>query len=225
MSDLVNQVIKNARNQQADFSQRRAAVVRICGEEHPASGNGSAVVYLTLDNDMAYISEMKFKLVLGSGGASTAPTGAGVHHGVRTWANIDAFISEYGVGTAVDTDGSWGAQCWDYANAFWLGQVNRTLQTGANHAAYEIWTASRTTNAGSEFTLITNVNNIKKGDWVVWGGGSYGHVALALAAPSGGKIRVIGQNQGGTPWPTGGASANETELSTANILGAFRYNW
>lgn len=225
MSDLVHQVVQNTRDQQADFSQRRAAVARICGEEHSAAGTGSATVFLTLDNDMAYISEMKFKLVLGTGGASTAPNGASVHHGTHSWNSIEEFIAEYGVGIAVDTDGAYGAQCWDYANAFWLGQVNRVLQTGANHAASETWTASRTVNAGSEFTLITNPNNIKRGDWVVWGGGSYGHIALALAAPSNGKIRIIGQNQGGLPWPTGGAAANEIEMSTANILGAFRYNW
>ena len=109
MSDLAQQVIKNAREQQSDFSQRRAAVVRVCGEEHTATGHGTANVYLTLDNDMAYISEYKFKLVFGTGGdGSGTPHGADVIRGTNTWASADAFIAQYPIGTALDTDNTWG---------------------------------------------------------------------------------------------------------------------
>ena len=228
MSDLVNQVVKNTRQIDSNFSQRRHAVVRVCGEEHYAAGTGSADIFLTLDNDMAYISEMKFKLVFGSGaggGSMPTPSGADVIRGYNTWATPDAFFAQYPEGTAIDVDGIYGAQCVDYANALWLGQVNRAIQSG-DGTARGIWTISRTVNAGSEFDLITDFSQLRKGDVVVWGNGTYGHIAVAAGAPSNGQIEVWGQNQGGIPWYSGGAAVNLVTFSSAGFLGAFRYrNW
>ena len=229
MSDLINQVVKNARNQQADFSQRRSAIVRVCGEEHTSSGTGTADIYLTLDNDMGYISEMKFKLVLGdTGGAAPSPGGTIISYlGNGTWKTPDEFIAAFPAGAAVDTDNAYGAQCWDYANAFWRGQVNRDLKTGSHGTAADCWNESRVYNAGSEFDLITSYSQVQKGDWIVWGASSYsytGHIAMALGPVQGGMVQCIGQNQpGGLPYPGGGTNICIANLSINGFLGAFRY--
>lgn len=230
MNDLTHQVAQNTKLLQSLLSQRKHTIVRTCGEEHSANGSGSATVWLTLDNDMAYISEMKFKLVFGSPNSSTtpsAPSGSGQRPqqwGENTWPNMQSFLNAYPIGSYVDTDGYYGAQCWDYANAFWTGQVNRRLETG-NGQARGTWTL-RAQNAGTEFSLVYDWNSIKAGDWIVWGGGTYGHIAMAASAPVGSTVACYGENQGGAPVAVGGAAVNLTTLTQANFLGAFRYkNW
>lgn len=230
MSDLTSQVVKNTRQLSAQMSQRKHCIVRVCGEEHIGEGSGQAQIWLTLDNDMAYIAEMKFKLVFGNPGAgNTTPTGSDFVRGTNTYPTFQSWVSKYPVGSAIDTDGAWGAQCWDYANAFWLAQVNRRLETGPNHTAAECWTYSRTVNAGSDFDLITDWNQIKKGDWIVWTGGAYGHIGMAYSdGPNGsGLIDVYAQNQGGLAWPTGGAAISSMQYArvqgSLTFAGAFRY--
>lgn len=225
---LINQVVDNTRNLSSMQNQRRSTIVRKYGEEHDADFVGdTATFYLPVDTDMEYISELKIKLVLGtigSGGSNAGGSYAGAPHGVNLYSSFEAWITAYPVGTAVNVDGAYGAQCWDYAAAFWYGQVNRLLQTGPNHSARECWTVNRTTNAGSEFDLITDKTKIKAGDWIVFGGGNYGHIGMAAEDYKGiNSIHLYGQNQGGQPMPQGGASINITVMSLENFLGAFRY--
>lgn len=229
-SELTEQVIKNTRTLKAMQNQRRSTIVRTYGEEHTAEFVGSiATFYLPVDTDMQYMSELKFKLLVGAVGSSGTidnPTGGTVVPGTATYATMNAWLAAYPLGTFVDTDGYWGAQCWDYANAFWKTQVNRTLQTGSHRSASDVWRQSRVVNAGTEFGTFSSKNLIKRGDWIVMSGSAdaVGHIALAAEDYNGtNTLQCYGQNQGGTPVPQGGAVISLTPISIADFVGGFRY--
>lgn len=229
-NELTEQVISNTRNIKSMQNQRRSTIVRTYGEEHTANFvNGTATFYLPVDTDMQYMSELKFKLLagdVGSGGTIDNPTGGYVEPGTATYATMEAWLAAYPVGTFVNTDGYWGAQCWDYANAFWLTQVNRTLQTGSHRSASDTWRQSRVVNAGTEFGAFSTKSLIKRGDWIVLSGSAdaVGHIALAAEDYNGTNyLECYGQNQGGTPVPQGGAAINKANLYIGDFVGAFRY--
>ena len=170
------------------------------------------------------MAEYKFKLIITGDGTSQA---GGIYtnytKGTNTYPTYDAWVAAFPEGNAVDCDGYWGAQCWDYACAFWYSQVGRRLETG-DQTARGIWTIMRIYNAGLNFDLITDKTQIKKGDWVITGTGSYGHVFMAAEDYNGtDTIQGWGQNQGGVPMPRGGAAVNKTNLNISSFLGAFRY--
>lgn len=228
MTTIADLTAKNAHDISVNNNKRGAAVVRVCGEEHAAISNGGrAVIFLAHDNDMCYISDYRFKLVLGDGGFTSnpnAPKPMNVPHGIRLYSSVQAFKNAYPLGSAIDADGAYGAQCVDYANAFWWGMVDRSIDCGGDNAR-GIWTQRKEYNAGTEFTTSTDWASIKPGDWIVWGGGTYGHIAMAVATPSGNSVRVWNQNVSGTPWPTGGRALSEDTWTNSGFLGYFRYKW
>ena len=133
---------------------------------------------------------------------------------------------QYALTHGVNVDFAWGNQCWDICALLWY-QYGLRLQTG-NGYAWGCWTLMKDQNARPPFTLVTNKNEIKRGDIVVFDrNSSYysGHIAFADQDYSGGnRISCLGQNQGqgtasGTPSIVASLNANE-------ILGAFRNsNW
>lgn len=121
------------------------------------------------------------------------------------------------LGNGFDIDGAYGNQCWDGCALLWQ-QIGRTLQTG-NGCAYGCWTLKRDANAGSNFELIANKANVKRGDVVVFQGGKYGHIGFADENYNGGAyIRLMGQNQGGA-----NGNFNVINMSMAGFIGAFRF--
>ena len=75
-------------------------------------------------------------------------------------------------------------QCWDFTAEFWynLGYGTGWPHTGPHGAAYECWTVSRNDNAGVQFDLITNLNDVKQGDVMVYDqftGNEWGHIGFA----------------------------------------------
>ena len=228
MTTVSGQTAKNAKALSVENNKRGATIVRVCGEEHFAiSEGGTATTYLAHDNDMCFISDYKFKLVFGNGNSSSSdsnvPVSRDVIKGYGTWSSMAAFQSTYPLGSAIDVDGAYGAQCWDYASAFWWGQVNRGFATGGDNAR-GTWTRAREVNAGTEFDLIASWAALQPGDWIVWGNGQYGHVAMAVGYPSGNTIRVWNQNgASGDAWPTGGKVVALDTCYQAGFLGAFRY--
>lgn len=126
-------------------------------------------------------------------------------------------------GRAFDCDNCYGAQCWDGADLIWM-QIGRSLSTGGTGAARGCWTNAKEVNAGNDFNLIYDKGSIKRGDVVVFNCGTYGHIGFADADYDGGAyIRLLGQNQGGTPYASGGAAFNVINMSMATFLGAFRF--
>lgn len=122
-----------------------------------------------------------------------------------------------------DIDESYGYQCWDGCALLWQ-QLGRSLLTGRDNAR-GCWTRCRSENAGTDFELITDVTKIKRGMVLVFGTGEYGHIGFADEDYHGSNyIRLLGQNQGGTPvGAAGGAGFNVINMSLATFLGAFAY--
>ena len=136
------------------------------------------------------------------------------------WNSAKQFIDAT-LGKKYDMDGYYGAQCWDYGDFFWLKQVGRSLSTGGTGMARGCWNvaSARKANAGSQFELVTNKNNLTVGDWVVLNTGPYGHIGIVTAIPKKGvTIQVQSQNQG---WIL--TKVTKVNFSLNSFLGAFRY--
>ena len=227
MADIRELAVETYNEQRAQFSGRKATIVRVFGQEHNANFvSNKATFFFPVDTDLAYISELGIKIILGDY-ASSGPSAGGViippvGGSVNKYGTYLSWIEAFPEGAAIDMDGSYGCQCWDYADAFWVSQVNRTLQTGPSHGVWECWATSRTVNAGDDFDLIHNVSDVKRGDWIVWDKGRFsgdttGHIAMAADNYNGtGIIRCYGQNQGGF-------GITVKPLSEQRFLGAFRY--
>ena len=108
------------------------------------------------------------------------------------------------MGNGYDVDYVAGAQCIDIFKLlnYNLGYPSPYAKTGTNGYASECWTnqESRAWNAGSSYTLITNLSSLKRGDMVIMDGTTgnpAGHNALCDAdyGDYSGYIPMVGQNQ------------------------------
>lgn len=128
-------------------------------------------------------------------------------------------------GRCIDTDGYYGAQCWDLTNAFWWAYANRALDTcGTGSAKGTITDGCWQKNAGNEFTMIWNPAELQAGDIVVFNNGEWGHIGMAMGAYNNGYITLLGQNQGGGYCNGGGSATNIINISLSHFAGAFRPN-
>ena len=133
-------------------------------------------------------------------------------------------------GLGYDVDGTYGYQCWDLAAELWMHiqefeDGNLWPKTGPQLYAEEIWTVSRTQNAGSSFDLINSIFELKRGDVIVLGVSpisSTGHIAFCDENYSGSLMRLLGQNQV-NPSITLGHIPTVTPLDISAFLGGFRY--
>lgn len=232
MASITQTVANNSKYNSTQNNQRGATIVRTCGEEHLGIKHvGTNIFYLPHDNDMCYISEFKIKFIFGTGGADLDPNLASPSPnppvGSRIFSSVDDFMAKAGPGTAWDTlTGNQGAQCVDYANLFWETMTGRSISCGGNNAK-GIWLNARAYNAGTEFELIYNWEDIQKGDWLIWSRGVTGHVAMAIEAPNGDTVKCYGQNipSLAQPFPGGGTEVCEYTETRATFGGAFRYKW
>ena len=141
----------------------------------------------------------------------------------------------YALTHGINFDYSYGNQCWDLPALLWwqYGMYLVTRPQGNGHA-YQCWTISRYTNGRPPFTSIDGVQNIKRGDCLVFNRSSFssdGHICFADSDYSGRyyqngawRLNCLGQNQGqGTGW---GTPSNVVGINLANFLGIFRNtNW
>lgn len=125
------------------------------------------------------------------------------------------------IGKCIDLDSHWGAQCVDLANAYWKEYANRWISTCDTGMARGIWNCKEQ-NAGDDFKLIYNIDDLQAGDWIIFDGGQYGHVGMALGDPHDGYIALLGENQGGTSCADGGSATNIINISLKTFKGAFR---
>jgi len=143
------------------------------------------------------------------------------------------------LGNGYDIDGYYGCQCWDFASEFWrnVGFPQGYPLISAS-SIYTMWTQNRWNNIAyngtTYFTLITNLNDVKCGDFIVYNFSSanqYGHGGFAdqdydtwhAANPTSYEFPILSENNGGTPDPAGGAYVNVHGYDTRLFLGAFRY--
>ena len=132
------------------------------------------------------------------------------------------------LGNGYDLDGWWGEQCWDYCAIFYR-QYNLTLYTGDGTAA-GCWLLMRGMNAVMPFVEVTRVQDIKRGDILVFArtpSNYAGHICFADSDYSqsyvdGQGIRrlpCLGQNQTGTG---SGSPASVNDLNIGEFIGGFR---
>lgn len=116
--------------------------------------------------------------------------------------NFDEFVSSHN-GNAYVYGNPWGAQCVSgfYAYSDWLG----IPLIRAN--ARDYWERRESLGILQYFDVVSTPRN---GDVCVWTqiyGGGYGHIAMYYNG------RYFGQNQGGTPYPAGGAAFSIESLA------------
>lgn len=125
------------------------------------------------------------------------------------------------LGHCIDFDGRWGSQCVDAFATFHYEYTGRWADVCGTGAARGLWKC-RENNAGDEYDLITDVTKVQAGDWLIFDGGKYGHVGMAMGPYNNGYVALLGENQGGAKCPGGGAATNIINMSTKTFLGAFR---
>lgn len=240
MEDVSQQVQSNT--QALNNGQRRAFNVRINGEEHSATArSGVANILFPIDGQLMGVSEFAFKLIINDGitGGSegTTPSDDPTKNwswGENQYPTLLSWLQRYPLGSRVNVDTYFGCQCYDYASAFWRGQVNRNLLTGGANAK-GTWLLKRAENAGDDFELIERWADIQPGDWVVWGDDNLasdmtGHIALALEAPKNldGASTVFCRMQNEKGDLTYGSPISDNTIpfegsAYGDFLGGFRY--
>lgn len=150
---------------------------------------------------------------------NTLDFGRGAYHDISSpVAYKDSVIDQ-----CIDLDGKWGSQCVDLFADYNYQYTARWLSTCGTGAAYGLWDCKEQ-NAGDDYTLIYDPLELKAGDWIVFKGGEFGHVGMAMGSYNEGYIALLGENQGGRACEGGGAAANIINISLKNFLGAFRPN-
>lgn len=133
-------------------------------------------------------------------------------------------FKDYTIGKCWDTDdfpSGAKAQCWDLGDLFWQNYSGRNLSTCGTGGAKGAWLCKEY-NAGDEFDLIYDKTQLQAGDWVIFNGGQWGHVGMALGGYNNGYVALLGQNQGGYTCPEGGQATNIINISLKDFAGAFR---
>lgn len=127
------------------------------------------------------------------------------------------------LGKCIVGNNIYGAQCVSLARVFWWSYANRdvsTCGTGMAKGMMNCWQE----NAGNEFLVYwkQDAYKIQAGDWLVFEGGQYGHIGMALGEPLNGYVGLLGENQGGRECYGGGAATNIINISLAGLIGYYR---
>ena len=127
------------------------------------------------------------------------------------------------LGKCIYANNRFGAQCVSLSRVYWWSYANRDVSTcGTGMAKGMMKCADQ--NAGDDFDVYwaDSKDKIQAGDWLVFDGGQYGHVGMALGPLANGYVALLGENQGGTPCDGGGAATNIINLSIKNLIGYYR---
>ena len=125
------------------------------------------------------------------------------------------------IGRCIYANNYWGAQCVSLARVYWWSYADRdvsTCGTGMAKGMMNCWEE----NAGEDFETYWGIAGVQAGDWIIWGTGQYGHVAMALGPQSGNYVTILGENQGGRPCEGGGAATNIINLNVNGVIGYYR---
>ena len=126
-----------------------------------------------------------------------------------------------------DADGYYDRQCWDGVQILYK-RLGMSLSTGGQTYAKYCWLNenARNTNTGNQFIQIININDVRRGDIIVFdqysSSSPYGHIGFADENNNTSKstITVWGQNQSGNG---NGYYFTAKEYAKSRFLGAFRY--
>lgn len=127
------------------------------------------------------------------------------------------------IGKCIYANNRYGAQCVSLARVFWWSYANRDVSTCGTGAAKGMMNCAEQ-NAGDDFDVYWKdaANLIQTGDWLVFDGGQYGHVGMALGPVNNGYVALLGENQGGAACQGGGAATNIINISIKNLIGFYR---
>ena len=128
---------------------------------------------------------------------------------------------DYTLGQCLDLDSHYGAQCWDLMAVFQQNYTGRDLSTCGSGGAKGVWLCKEY-NAGNEYDLIYDPTQLQAGDMVVFNGGQWGHIGMALGGYNNGYVALLGQNQGGASCVGGGQATNIINISLKDFAGALR---
>lgn len=127
------------------------------------------------------------------------------------------------IGKCIVANNIYGAQCVSLARVFWWSYANRDVSTCGTGMAKGMMDCS-TENAGNDFEVYwkNDADKIQAGDWLIFTGGRYGHVGMALGGLKNGYVALLGENQGGRACNGGGAATNVINLNISNLIGYYR---
>ena len=127
------------------------------------------------------------------------------------------------LGHCIYANNRFGAQCVSLSRSFWFSYANRDVSTCGTGMAKGMMKCAEQ-NAGNDFIVYwaENKNIIQAGDWLIFDGGQYGHVGMALGPVTNGYVALLGENQGGTPCDGGGAATNIINIAIKNLIGFYR---
>lgn len=127
------------------------------------------------------------------------------------------------IGKCIYANNRYGAQCVSLARVFWWSYANRDVSTCGTGMAKGMMNCAEQ-NAGDDFEVYWADAkwNIQAGDWLIFNGGQYGHVGMALGPVTNGYVALLGENQGGRACQGGGAATNIINISVKNLIGYYR---
>lgn len=125
------------------------------------------------------------------------------------------------IGRCISAGNRWGSQCVSLARVYWWSYANRDVSTCGTGMAKGMMNCAEQ-NAGNDFEIFWGNSNIQAGDWLVFDGGQYGHVGMALGPVKNGYVTLLGENQGGKACEGGGAATNIINISIKNLIGGYR---
>ena len=127
------------------------------------------------------------------------------------------------IGRCIYANNRFGAQCVSLARVYWWSYADRDVSTCGTGMAKGMMNCADV-NAGDDFVVMwkEDVNKIQAGDWLVFTGGQYGHVGMALGPVVNGYVALLGENQGGGYCAGGGAATNIINISIKNLIGYYR---
>jgi len=116
-----------------------------------------------------------------------------------------------------------GAQCVSLARVYWWSYADRDVSTCGTGMAKGMMNCAEE-NAGDEFEIYwaDSAWDIQAGDWLIFNGGQYGHVGMAMGPVANGYVALLGENQGGRACNGGGAATNIINISIKNLIGFYR---
>ena len=128
-------------------------------------------------------------------------------------------------GRCIIANNYYGAQCVSLARVFWWSYANRDVSTCGTGMAKGMMKCADE-NAGDDFLVYwaEDKPQIQAGDWLVFGGGQYGHVGMALGPVVNGYVALLGENQGGASCGAnvGGSATNIININTKDLIGYYR---
>ena len=127
------------------------------------------------------------------------------------------------IGRCIYANNRFGAQCVSLARVYWWSYAIRVVSSCGTGMAKGMMNCAEQ-NAGNDFLIYwkADASKIQPGDWLVFNGGQYGHVGMALGPVVNGYVALLGENQGGGYCQGGGAATNIINIIIKNLIGYYR---